>query len=290
MRIVYLNGEYLPLSEARVSVLDRGFTFADGVYEVIPVFSGNIFRMDEHLVRLSNSLESIDMELPAPVPELNGILRQIVQKNPATGDQLIYMQVTRGVDDREHVYGGNITPTLFVMCKPVKVQDFSRGVKVITHEDIRWKYCHIKSIALLPNVMLKKAAKDKESCHEAILIRDGMVTEGAASNVFIVSNGVVRTPMKDSNVLPGITRDLVVELLLGAAMDCTEADISERELKDADEVWITSSTMGLVPVVNIDGNNVGDGKPGPVWKQANELYESYKINASQVIEQPDCVA
>ena len=290
MSIVYLNGEYLPLAEAKVSVLDRGFTFGDGVYEVIPVFSGNILRLEEHLDRLYDSLAGIDINFPLSRPEIKEILLEVVKRNPAQGDQQIYMQVTRGVTDREHFYEGLITPTFFVMCKPIVAKDLSSGVKAITHDDIRWKYCHIKAIALLPNVLLKKLARGRENCHEAILIRDGIVTEGVASNVFVVIGDKIRTPPKNNNVLPGITRDLVVELLKAAGFNCTETDITEAELKAADEIWISSSTMGLAPVINLDGKDVKDGRPGPVWKQAHELYESYKLNGPHVIRDKDVVA
>lgn len=284
MSIVYLNGAYLPLSEARVSVLDRGFTFADGVYEVIPVFSGNIFRIDEHLLRLANSLSYIDIEFPLSADELKKVLLELVTRNPAKGTRQLYIQVTRGVADREHVYSKQITPTFFAMCKSVDKRDFSNGVNVITSEDIRWKYCHIKSIALLANVLLKKKAKDMANCQEAILIRDGNVTEGATSNIFIVKDGVIKTPKKDNNVLPGITRDLVVELLQESDMGCKETAVSEQELRQADEIWITSSTIGIVSVVNLDEVKVGDGKPGTVWKQINEIYESFKISGPHTIQ------
>lgn len=284
MPTVYLNGEYLPLSEARVSVLDRGFTFADGVYEVIPVFSGNVFRIDEHLQRLANSLSYIDIEFPLSANELKNVLLELLTRNPAKGTQQLYLQITRGVADRDHVYSNQITPTFFAMCKSIEEKDFSNGVNVITSEDIRWKFCHIKSIALLANVLLKKMAKDKADCQEAILIRDGNVTEGATSNIFIVKGGVIATPKKDNNVLPGITRDLVVELLQGSDMGCEETDITEQELRQADEIWITSSTIGIVPVINLDEVKIADGKPGPVWKRINEVYELFKMNGPHTIQ------
>ena len=276
-RIVCLNGEFLPLSEARVSVLDRGFTFGDGVYEVIPVFAGNIFRIDEHLDRLDNSLTGLNITINYQRNELKNILRELVRRNPAAGDQQLYMQITRGVTDRDHFYDEHVTPTFFAMCKPASGKDFSKGVSVITHEDIRWQYCHIKATALLASVLLKKLAKDS-NCHEAILIRNGMVTEGASSNVFIVSDSVIKTPKKDHNVLPGITRDLMIELLLQTGCACRETDITERELQLADEIWITAATIGVVPVVRLNGKNVGDGKPGRNWKKAREVYEAYKVN------------
>ena len=290
MTVVYLNGEYLPLSEAKISVLDRGFTFADGVYEVIPVFSGNIFRLDEHLNRLANSLACLDISLSYSRDELKSILAELLKKNPDTADQQIYLQVTRGVTERDHYYDGHIKPTFFAMCKPVLKKDFSHGVNAITSEDIRWKYCHIKSTALLASVLLKKLARETANGREAILIRDGLVTEGAASNVFTVKNTVIKTPRKDNNVLPGITRDLLVELLHESGFDCRETDVPESELRQADEIWITSSTMGVVAVVNLDGMDIGGGVPGAIWRQANNIYESFKINGPQLHPSKDCVA
>lgn len=290
MPIVYLNGEFVPLPEAKVSVLDRGFTFGDGVYEVIPVFSGNIFRLDAHLDRLAGSLASLDISLVFTRDELKNILAELVQKNPGNADQQIYLQVTRGVSERDHHYGENIEPTFFAMCKPMEKKDFIKGVCAITHEDIRWKYCHIKSTALLASVLLKKIARDTGNSQEAILIRDGKVTEGASSNVFIVKNGVVMTPRKDTNVLPGITRDLLVELLQGSGLDCVETDISDDQLKQADEIWVTSSVNGVVAVINLDGVNIGEGSPGHYWEQAHRLYEAFKTGTGQVIQQKDRVA
>ena len=290
MLVVFLNGTFLPLDEAKVSVLDRGFTFGDGVYEVIPVFSGSIFRLDEHLGRLANSLSSLDISIDSTADELKNILVELVQKNPESGDQQIYLQVTRGVSERDHHYGEHLVPTFFAMCKPMLQKDFSSGVHAITHDDIRWKYCHIKSTALLASVLLKKIARDAGSSHEAILIRDGKVTEGASSNVFIVKNGVVMTPRKDTNVLPGITRDLLVELLTESGPGGMETDISEQQLRQADEIWITSSTSGVVAVVNLDGEKIGDGIPGPYWDKAHGLYETFKTSGPHVVQQKDYVA
>ena len=290
MSIVFLNGTFLPLSEAKISVLDRGFTFGDGVYEVIPVFSGNIFRLDAHLDRLANSMAALDINLAQSREELVSILMELVRENPASGDQQIYLQVTRGVTERDHHYGEGIEPTFFAMCKPMEKKDISGGIYAITHDDIRWKYCHIKSTALLASVLLKKIARDAGNSQEAILIRDGKLTEGASSNVFIVKDGVIMTPRKDNNILPGITRDLLVELLNDSGQGCVETDVSEGQLRQADEVWITSSTRGVVAVINLDGVTIGDGKPGRYWQQAQELYDSFKETVSRDSRQQDRVA
>jgi D-alanine transaminase len=279
MSIVYLNGEYLPKDAAKISVLDRGFTFAESIYEVIPVFGKNIFRLREHLNRLDNSLQAIHITNPFSVSEWQEILSEVLARNDDDVDRSLYVQVSRGVGDREHLDDSEMVPTTFVMCRRAKKLDFEDGVSVITHEDIRWKYCHIKATTLLANVMLKQLARDADNSTEAILFRGDYVTEGAASNVFLVKDNVVRTPEKDGSVLPGITRDLVLELLEHASISCMENKITLNEFKNADEIWLTSSSLGIAPVIRLDGNEVGKGKPGQFWRKANALYEDFKLNS-----------
>jgi len=279
MSIVYLNGEYLPKDAAKISVLDRGFTFAESIYEVIPVFGKNIFRLREHLNRLDNSLQAIHITNPFSVSEWQEILSEVLAKNDDDVDRSLYVQVSRGVGDREHLDDSEMVPTTFVMCRRAKKLDFEDGVSVITHEDIRWKYCYIKATTLLANVMLKQLARDADNSTEAILFRGDYVTEGAASNVFLVKDNVVRTPEKDGSVLPGITRDLVLELLEHASISCVENKITLNEFKNADEIWLTSSSLGIAPVIRLDGNEVGKGKPGQFWRKANALYEDFKLNS-----------
>ena len=278
MSTVYLNGRFFPLEQATVSVLDRGFNFADGVYEVIPVFSGRLFRLPEHLERLENSLSAISLSLDYDGRKWRSVLDELLNLNQVSGDSTVYIQVTRGAAERNHFYQSGYTPTVFAMCKPLSGLDVSMGISAILHEDIRWEYCHIKSVALLPNVLLKQYARDKDGSHEAILSRDGYVTEGAASNVFIVLDNAVRTPPKSNRLLPGITRDLVVELIGKSGDPCLEVPVAEKELLQADEIWITSSTLGIAPVVRLDGRPVGDGKPGPVWRDTNDRYQAFKTN------------
>jgi D-alanine transaminase len=275
MPVVYLNGGFLPLEEARISVLDRGFTFSDGVYEVLPVFHGKIFRLDEHLERLENSLAAIRITNPHTREQWKKICLDVLGRNRAQGKQSIYIQVTRGVGDRDHVFNNALQPTVFAMCKPGSETNYRDGIRAITHEDIRWQYCYIKSTALLAGVLLRQRAIDTDGSREAILIRNGRVTEGAASNVFIVRQGVITTPGKDGSILPGITRDLVVELLRNSEFGCIETDITEQELRTADEIWITSSTIGIVAVLYLDGTAVGGGRPGKTWEQADTIYQSY---------------
>jgi D-alanine transaminase len=276
MSTVYLNGEYMPEQSARVSVLDRGFIFGDGVYEVIPVFGGHVLRLYEHLMRLNNSLVEIYMDNPHSNAEWGRIVGGMLERNPGAENRAVYLQVTRGEGMRDHAISSGMRPTVFAMCNPIPDRDFSAGIHAITHEDIRWQYCHIKGISLLPNILLRERALRRDGSREAILLRDGFVTEGAASNVFAVYGGKVRTPPKSNRLLPGITRDLVVELLNSGGVDCEQASITEAELRKADEIWITSSTMGIAPVCRLDGEAVGAAVPGPVWNRADQLYQAFK--------------
>ncbi len=282
MSDVYLNGEYLPVEQACVSVLDRGFTFADAVYEVIPVYGKRIFRLQEHLSRLNDSLSEVFINNPCSDSQWQEIFTEVLERNNTGPDRFLYVQVTRGVSERDHLYEDNLTPTVFVMCKPIKTKNANKGVSAITHEDIRWKYCHIKATALLASVLLKQRAHRADGASEAILIRNGQVTEGASSNVFIVKDGTVITAEKDGSVLPGITRDLIVELLQHEAIPCLESSITLPELRVADEVWLTSSTMGIVPVIRIDGVPVADGNPGKLWIKADWLYQDFKTNSANM--------
>ena len=278
MSIVFLNGEYLPVEEARVSVLDRGFTFADAVYEVIPVYGEHIFRLPEHLQRLDNSLREIYISNPHSTTEWRNIFSKILVKNALKSDRSLYVQVSRGVSERDFLHVDDLKATVFIMCRPILKTDLATGVSAITHEDIRWKYCHIKATTLLANVLLKQRARLADGSVETILVKDGYITEGASSNVFIVKDGTVLTPEKDGSVLPGITRDLVVELLQHAGIPCLERSITLEALKTADEVWITSSTMGIAPVIRIDGSAVAEGKSGNLWTKINKLFQEFKRN------------
>lgn len=278
MTTVYLNGNFIPLEQAQVPILDRGFIFADGVYEVIPVFSGSPFRLKEHMERLRNSLDGISLQLDYDREKWQSLIDQLLALNRVTGDSSIYIQVTRGVAERNHFYQAGSTPTVFIYCKPLQETDVSRGVGAVLHEDIRWEYCHIKAVALLPNVMLKQHAREKDGSIEAILYRDGYITEGAASNVFIVTGDTVTTPPKSNRLLPGITRDLVVELIGASPYQCREVPVSKAELLQADEIWITSSTLGIAPVVRLDGRPVSGGKPGPAWRDIDTIYQDFKRN------------
>ncbi|MCF6235610.1 MAG: D-amino acid aminotransferase [Gammaproteobacteria bacterium] len=277
--IVYLNGEFLPVEKASVSVLDRGFIFGDGVYEVIPAYGGCLFRLDEHLKRLADSLSSVKINNPLSISQWRKVITELIVKNGG-GDQSVYLQVTRGVAVRDHAFPVDVPATLFLMSNPLKaVSDevYKSGIAAVTEEDIRWKYCHIKSISLLGHVMLRQQALD-QGASEAILIRDGKVTEGAASNVFIVKSGELITPPKSDYLLPGITRDLVLTLAANHGISFKEADFTAQALSDADEIWLTSSTKEILPVTELDGSPVGRGSPGVLWQQMIALYQEYKQN------------
>jgi D-alanine transaminase len=273
-KTVYLNGQYLPLDEAKISVLDRGFLFGDGVYEVIPSYSGHLFHFQEHLERLENSLEAIRLPNPHTREQWLKILTPLLDANP---DQYIYLQITRGVaEKRDHAFPDNTPATVFAMCSNiVPVAGFNTGVKAISMDDSRWKLCNVKAITLLGNILHRQVAID-QGCAEALLVKDGYVTEGAASNVFAVIDGVLCTPPKGNDILPGITRDVILDIAQKNNIPYREDKISFTALQTASEIWLTSSTREIIPVVELDSKLVADGKPGPIWQTMNQLFRAYK--------------
>ncbi|MCW8944920.1 MAG: D-amino acid aminotransferase [Sedimenticola sp.] len=275
---VYLNGQFLPLEEAKISVLDRGFLFGDGVYEVIPCYAGRLFRLEHHLQRLENSLQAIRMSNPKSTAEWGEILTQLIAQLPGA-DQSIYLQITRGcTGKRDHAIPTQITPTLFAMTQPASYPDattLATGITAITLQDNRWQRCNIKATTLLANVLLRSEAMDHGAA-EAILIRDELATEGATSNLFIVQEGVIITPPKSDHLLPGITRDLILELAIHHGMANQESTISREALFAADEIWLTSSTKEVMAVIELDGKRVGNGQPGPIYSQMANYYRDYK--------------
>ncbi|KAF0192337.1 MAG: D-alanine transaminase [Gammaproteobacteria bacterium] len=272
----YLNGEFLPLADARIPVMDRGFIFGDGVYEVIPVYNGRAFRLAQHLDRLGNSLAAIRIDNPLAARQWQKIIGEIVDQN-GNGDQSVYVQITRGVAPRDHAFPNPTVPTVFVTSSPLKkpTADMLAGVAALTLEDIRWQYCHIKAITLLANILLRQQAIDA-GCIEAILTKNGLVTEGAASNVFVVTGETLVTPPKGPHLLPGITRDVILDLARANGIRCAERDIGRDELVAADEIWLTSSTREILPVTVLDGRPVGNGRPGPLWTRVLALYQQFK--------------
>jgi D-alanine transaminase len=273
-KTVYLNGQYLPLGDAKISVLDRGFLFGDGIYEVIPSYSGHLFHFQEHMERLENSLASIRLANPHDAEKWREILTPLLD---ASLDQSIYLQVTRGVGPkRDHAFPEIVIPTVFAMCSNIVCfADLDSGAKAISVDDSRWGMCNVKATTLLANILLRQQAIEM-GCAEAILVKDGYVTEGAASNIFAVIDGILITPPKSQEILPGITRDVILELASINNIAYSEDVISLDALKTASEIWITSSTREIVPVVELDNEVIANGKPGPVWKTINQLFQVYK--------------
>jgi D-alanine transaminase len=275
--MVFLNGKYMPIEEARVPVLDRGFIFGDGVYELVPVYSRVPFRMDEHLARLERSLAAVRIANPYSRAEWRDILLNVIAKQPFE-DQGVYFQVTRGVAKRDHAFPKDATPTVFVMSNPLVCPPqelVERGASAITATDNRWLNCDIKSISLIGNCLLRQASAEVGAV-ETILFREGKLTEASASNVFIVKRGVILTPAKTKLILPGITYDVVVELAQAAGMPIEFRDVSEAEVRAADEIWVTSSSKEVLAIVTLDGKPVAAGKPGAVFRRMHGLYQEFK--------------
>ena len=258
--------------------MDRGFLFGDSVYEVIPAYGGHLFRLAQHLRRLDESLHAIHMSNPMTGEEWETVLTILIAER-ASVDQSVYLQVTRGVvDARDHAMPENIEPTVFAISNPVPPPDPQipvRGIAAITLDDIRWRFCNIKATTLLANVLLRQEAKERDAM-EAILIRDGQATEGAASNLFIVDDGQIITPPKGEHLLPGITRDLVLELAAEAEIPYCEANINTEQLDSADEIWLTSSTREIMPVTHLDDRPINNGHPGLLWERIMRLFQEYK--------------
>jgi len=279
--MIYLNGAWMPIEQAMIPVLDRGFIFGDGVYEVIPCYSSHPFRLREHLVRLQSSLDGVRIANPYSTARWEELVHEIVAKNPMD-DQYVYLQVTRGVAPRDHAFPKDVKPTVFMMSNPLTTPPQSqrdRGVAAVTVTDNRWLRCDVKSVSLLANCLLRQAAVDQDAV-ESVLLRDGMLTEGSASNIFMVKNGVILTPPKTNFILPGITYDVVIELARANRLPLDIRQVSETEVRDADELWLTSSTKEVLPISTLDGKPVGHGetagKPGQVAARMYQLYQDYK--------------
>ena len=275
--MIYLNGEFMPIEQARIPVLDRGFIFGDGVYEVIPVYSRHPFRLAEHLRRLQDSLNSIKLANPHDDQTWMRLIGRLVDLNEPE-DQSLYMHITRGPAKRDHAFPKDIKPTIFMMSNALTIpprQQVSEGVCAITAIDNRWLRCDIKSIALLPNVLLRQEAVEA-GCVEAVLLREGLMTEGAASNIFVVGNGVLLAPPKNHLMLPGITYDVVLELAQANNIRYEVREIAEAELRSAQEIWLTSSTREVLAITRLDDKPVGKGTPGPMFAQMYALYQDYK--------------
>jgi D-alanine transaminase len=276
---VYLNGRFVALAEAGVSPLDRGFLYGDGVYEVIPVYSRRPFRIDEHLRRLQKTLGGIRLANPLAVDGWKEVVSRLVEAAPWE-DQSIYLQVTRGADDkRDHAFPpAGVPPTVFAFASPLvtpSAEVRARGVGAITVPDMRWARCDLKVVSLLANVLARQQAVE-QGCAEALLVRDGWVKEGAASNVFVVRDGVLLAPPKTHLMLPGITYDVILELAERHGQPLQIREIGEAELRTADEVWMTSSTKEILAITTLDGVPVGTGRPGPFGERMWQWYQDFK--------------
>ncbi len=283
--LVYLNGDLLPISQAKVSVLDRGFIFGDGIYEVVPVYGQRLFRFDEHMARLNRSLGKLRIPNPATRDEWLTRCRQLVAATAeATGaqDQLVYIQLTRGVAPRDHVMPVGITPTVFMMANPMKAasaEQRHKGVTCTTARDFRWERGDIKSISLLGNVLARQMSADHGAV-ETIMFRDGFLTEAAASNVWIAHEGALLGAPKSEHVLEGIRFELLRELCEECGIAYNLRPIAEADVRAADEVMLSSATKEIIAVTQIDGEPVGHGalrgKPGPVYARLFEAYQRAK--------------
>jgi D-alanine transaminase len=275
--ICYLNGAYLPLAEARVSPLDRGFLFGDAVYEVIPVYGGRPFRLRQHLQRLDKSLAGIRMPAPLAHEDWAGICLELISRNSGS-DAYLYLQVTRGAEfGRNHAWPETLAPTIFAYATALTALSpalLDGGVAAITAADTRWARRDIKSTALLANILLKKLAADA-GAYETIMIEDGKLTEGSSTTVHTVTEGVIRTPPNGRHMLPGTTRDVVTELAERLGLRTETSDVSETALRKADEIWLAFATRGILPVTTLDGSRVGNGAPGPLFKRMSAAFSDY---------------
>ncbi len=278
--ICYLNGDFLPLREARISPLDRGFLYSDGCYEVTPVYGGRPFRFQQHHDRLTRSLKEIRMANPLTNDEWRGLYRGLLERNgQTTGDGYIYVQVTRGAEyGRNHAPLPDVPRTVFAFAAPWpegRPGQRENGVPAVTAQDTRWARCDIKSVSLLANVLLRQLAVDA-SASECLLLREGQLTDSSASSVHAVIGGEVRTPPNSWKLLPGTTRGVLEEIAERAGVKARAVAVSEAELRSADEILIGAATREIQAVTSLDGKPVGNGKPGPVWRKLYDAYQAYK--------------
>jgi D-alanine transaminase len=283
--LCYLNGAYSPLCDAKVSVLDRGFIFGDGIYEVLPAYGGRIFRFDQHMARLERSLDELRIPNPHTRAEWLQVARRLIlalADTTGVAHQLIYIQVTRGVALRDHVMPAGLKPTVFMMCGEMKLASPAQrelGVACVTADDFRWAKAHIKSTSLLGAVLSRQISADAGAL-ETVMFRDQQLSEAAASNVWVVKNGVVLGPPKDHLVLEGIRFDLIEDLCREAGLGFELRRISRAEVLDADELMLSSATKEVLPITTLDGQPVGHGatrgRPGPVYARLFAGYQRAK--------------
>lgn len=279
---VYLNGTFMPLAEAKIPVLDRGFIFGDGVYELVPVYSRQPFRLERHLQRLQTSLDGIRLANPHGERQWRELVEQLIAEQDFA-DQSVYIQVTRGTPGlgqvpRDQAFPKGVPPTVFMFAQPLVTASLAQkatGVCAVTAVDNRWQRCNIKAISLLANILLRQQAVDAE-CAETVMLRDGFLTEGSVSNIFVAKNGVLLAPPPSNLMLTGVTYDLVLEFAVAHGIPHEVRAITEAEVRSADELWMTSSTKEIMPIVKLDGVAVGAGVPGPLAQQMDSLYQVFK--------------
>jgi D-alanine transaminase len=279
-QVVYLNGEFVPLADAKISVLDRGFIYGDGVYELIPVYARQPFRMAQHLKRLQASMDGIRLGNPYRETQWQALVQELIAKQPFA-NQGVYLQVTRGVAKRDHTFPAGVTPTIFMMSNPLATpsrEQVERGVAVVTAEDNRWHRCDLKTTSLLGNVLMRQLAADNNAI-ETVMFRDGFLTEASASNVLVVKDDKVVAPPKDTLILPGITYDATLEVAHRAEVSVEVRPVPREEALAADEMWLSSSTKEVLAVTTLDGKPFGDGKPGPVFKRVWAAFQTMKPHA-----------
>jgi len=277
--ICFLNGDFMPLRDAKISPLDRGFLYSDGAYEVTPVYAGRPFRFDQHHDRLTRSLREIRMEDPLPRAAWKDLYRELIERNKHAGDLYIYVQVTRGAEfGRNHAPLPDVPRTIFAFASPWpegRAGWRENGLPAVTAQDTRWSRCDIKSVSLLANVLLRQLAVDA-GASETVLLRDGQLTDSSASSVHIVIGGELRTPPNSWKLLPGTTRGVIEEIAARAGVKWRAVAVSESELRGADEIMLGAATREIHPITSLDGKPVGTGRPGPVWRKLYDAYQAYK--------------
>jgi D-alanine transaminase len=279
-QIVYLNGNFVELANAQVSVLDRGFIYGDGVYELVPVYGGEPFRLPHHLARLQHSLDGIGLPNPLSNPQWEALIRDLVARQPYA-DQGVYFQITRGVARRDHAFPRGVPPTVFMMSNPLSIptrEQIDHGVAVVTAEDNRWHRCDLKTISLLGNVLMRQLAAEANAV-ETVMFRDGFLTEASASNVLVVQDGTIVVPPKDNLILPGITYDAAVEFAHDVDVPVATRPVSKAEALAADEMWLSSSTKEVLAITTVDGRPFAGGKPGPVFRKLWAAFQAKKPHA-----------
>ncbi|WP_438865297.1 aminotransferase class IV [Neptunicella sp.] len=284
MSIAYLNGEFMPVEQARISPLDRGFLFGDGIYEVVPSYAGRLVGFTPHIERMQQGLAAIGIELDRSVQQWRELVDNLIERN-GCGNLGVYIHVSRGADTKRfHAFPDNIAPTVFMFCydippSPSTVAAETKGLKVNSQQDLRWQRCNIKSTSLLGNVMHFQQGYANGFNESLLFNRQNELTEASSCNAYIVKDGVVLTPALDNQILPGITRFMLLDILAKeGSIRVEQRAIKRDEVVAADEIWLSSSSKDIAPVIALDGKPVGAGQIGPVWEKAIKLYSQHKFD------------